>query len=185
MERIRVFVSSTQKDLQPERDSAEAVIAGLGHECLRAETHDAPGRSPEEVCRRLARDCDVYVGVFGGRYGFVVSRIGYSATEMEYREARVCNPEKVFVYVKHTEDIDDEQRRFLTEVQDFSDGYFRHERFQNASQLAEQLERDLITWVSQRIREALARQTEVKALRDKIAHQSRVMALYGIPEDLR
>jgi len=104
---------------------------------------------------------------------------------MEYREARVCNPEKVFVYVKHTEDIDDEQRRFLTEVQDFSDGYFRHERFQNASQLAEQLERDLITWVSQRIREALARQTEVKALRDKIAHQSRVMALYGIPEDLR
>ena len=100
MERVRVFLSSTQTDLQPERDGAEAVIARLGHECLRAETHDAPGSSPEEVCRRLARDCDIYVGVFGGRYGDRVSALGCSATEMEYREARTSNPKKVFVYVK-------------------------------------------------------------------------------------
>lgn len=185
MERVRVFLSSTQVDLQPERDSAEAVIARLGHECLRAETHDAPGISPEEVCRKLARDCDIYVGIFGGRYGYMVPRLGRSATEMEYREARTSNPGKVFVYVKDAEDVEDDQRRFLTEVEDFSQGYFRHERFQSVSQLAQQLERDLITWTSRRIREALAKEVEVRALRDKVAHLSNVMELYGILEDLR
>jgi len=185
MERIRVLLSSTQLDLQPERDSAEAVIARLGHECLRAETHVAPGMSPEDVCRRLARECDIYVGIFGGRYGYVPPKLACSATEMEYREARTCNPRKIFVYLKATDDIEVGQSRFLTEVQDFSDGYFRHERFHNSVQLAAQLEKDLITWTSQRIREALAKEIEVRALRDKVAHLSRVMGFYGVPEDLR
>jgi hypothetical protein len=185
MERVRVFLSSTQADLQPERNRAEAVVGRLGHDCLRAETHDAPGRSPEDVCRTLARDCDIYVGIFGGRYGYVVPGLGCSATEMEYREARTSNPGKVFVYVKEAEPVDDDQLRFLSEVQDFSQGYFRHERFHSAPQLAKQLERDLITWTSVRIREALAKEIEVRALRDKVAHMSRVMGLYGIPEDLR
>ena len=185
MDRLRVFISSTQKDLQPERDSAEAVIAELGHECLRAETHDAPGVSPEAACRDLAGNCDIYIGIFGSRYGYKVPSLGYSATEMEYREARASNPRKVLVYVKHSDDVEDEQKRFLKEVQDFSDGYFRHERFESATQLAEQIKRDLITWTSCKVREALAMEVEVRALRDKVAHQSRVMELYGIPEGLR
>jgi hypothetical protein len=185
MERVRVFLSSTQVDLQQERDSAEAVVARLGHDCLRAETHDAPGVSPEEACRTLARDCDIYVGILGARYGYIVPRLECSATEMEFREARASSPGKVFIYVKEADDVDDNQRRFLAEVQDFSEGYFRHERFQTADQLAHQLERDLITWTSRRIREALAKEVEVRALRDKVAHLSRVMELYGIPEDLR
>jgi hypothetical protein len=104
---------------------------------------------------------------------------------MEFREARTSNPGKVLVYVKSTEDIEEEQHQFLTEVQDFSEGYFRHERFESASQLAQQLERDLITWASRRIREALAKEIEVRALRDKAAHLSCVMGLYNIPEELR
>jgi hypothetical protein len=133
----------------------------------------------------MARTCDIYVGIFGDRYGFRVPKLGCSATEMEYREARLSGPGKVFVYVKEAADIEGEQRRFLTEVQDFSEGYFRHERFQSAAQLREQLRQDLVAWTSRRIREALAREVEVRALRDKVAHLSRVMELYGIPEGLR
>lgn len=185
MDRIRVFVSSTESDLKAERDSVEAVVAELGYDCLRAETHTAPGVSPEQACRDMARSCDIYVGIFGGRYGFSVPRLGCSATEMEYREARVSGPGKILVYVKSVGDIEDEQRRFLAEVQDFSSGYFRHERFGDATQLKEQLRQDLVAWTSRRIRDAVAREIEVKALRDKVAHLSRVMELYGIPEGLR
>ena len=133
----------------------------------------------------MARTCDIYVGIFAGGYGFRVPRLGCSATEMEYREARLSGPGKVFVYVKDATNIEDEQRRFLTEVQDFSDGYFRHERFQSAAQLRDQFKQDLVAWTSRRIREALAKEVEVRALRDKVAHLSRVMELYGVPEGLR
>jgi|ERR1700732_3970916 len=185
MDRIRVFISSTQVDLQAERDRVEAVVAELGYECLRAETLAAPGVSSEEACREMARKCDIYVGIFGARYGFWVPKLACSATEMEYREARLSAPGKVFVYVKNAIGIEDEQSRFLGEVQDFSDGYFRHERFQSATQLGEQFKQDLVAWTSRRVREALAKEVEVKALRAKVAHLASVMEIYGIPEDLR
>jgi hypothetical protein len=35
------------------------------------------------------------------------------------------------------------------------------------------------------VREALKKQIELRALRDKVEHMSRVMELYGIPEELR
>jgi len=184
MERLRVFISSTQTDLQLERDAAEAAILDLGHECLRAETHDAPGVSPEVACRDLATHCDIYIGIFGGRYGYVVPSLGCSVTQMEYQAAREADPRKVLIYVRESEDVQDDQARFLKEVQDFSDGYFRHQRFAEATELAEQIRRDIITWTSQRAREASAMEVEIRALRDKVAHQSRVMRVYGIPEDL-
>lgn len=184
MDRLKVFLSSTQKDLQAERDNAEAIVAELGHQCLRAETLDSPGTSPEEACRRMARSCDIYVGIFGPRYGFKVPDLGISATELEYREAKNADAGKVFVYVQDAT-ADDEQERFLREVQSFSDGYFRHEKFANCDALREQLRRDVITWTTRKVREALQKQVELRALRDKVAHFSRVMELYGIPEDLR
>ncbi len=187
MEHLRVFVSSTQKDLQPERDTAETVIALLGHQCMRAETYDSPGTSPVTVCRDLAKQCDIYLGIYGPAYGYKVPDSGMSATELEYREAREDNPNKVFIYVQHIDDsrLEDEQRRFLQEVQDFSHGYFRHERFADTAELADQIRRDIVTWTTRRVRGLLAKEIENQALRDKIAHLSRVMELYGIPEDLR
>jgi hypothetical protein len=186
MERLKVFLSSTQRDLQLERDSAEALVAAeLGHECLRAETSDAPGNSPEGVCRDWARSCDIYVGIFGLNYGYKVPGLGVSATEMEYREARKADPGKVFIYVQEGEVLDADQKRFLEEVQSFSDGYFRHTRFASCGELKEQIRRDVITWTTQKVREALTKQIELRALRDKVEHMSRVMELYGIPEELR
>ncbi len=185
MERLKVFISSTQKDLQQERNSAEEIIAKLGHDCLRAETFDSPGFSSEDACRIMSSNCDIYIGIYGERYGSIVPKLGISATEMEYKEARSHNPGKVFVYIKKVDNIDLEQKKFLEEVQNFSNGYFRHEKFRDPNQLAEQIHRDLITWTTQKVRQALWKEIEAKALRDKVAHLSRVMTLYGIPEDLR
>lgn len=180
-----MFISSTQKDLQPERNGAEAVIAELGHACLRAETYDSPGISPQGACREMATGCDIYIGIFGSRYGFRIPDLGVSVTEMEYRVARGANPAKVFIYVKEEAAVEDEQQRFLAEVQDFAAGYFRHERFVDSGRLAEQIRRDVITWTTRQVRQALAKEIEIKALRDKVEHLSRVMELYGVPEGLR
>lgn len=185
MDHLKVFISSTQTDLTVERDTAQAIVESLGHLCLRAETFDSPGKSPQEVCQEMARECDVYLGIFGKRYGFEVPDLGISATEMEYREARKQNPEKILIYVKDADDPEPEQARFLSEVQDFSAGYFRHERFATPDNLAEQIRRDLITWTTRRIRLLMKKEVEVQALREKVAHLSRVMDLFDIPKELR
>jgi Domain of unknown function (DUF4062) len=182
---LKVFLSSTQKDLQPERDTAEALVMEMGHECLRAETFDSPGISPEEACKVMARSCDIYVGIFGPHYGFVVPHLGVSATEMEYREARASDPGKVFIYIQDSKALDADQERFLEEVQSFSSGYFRHGKFANCTELKQQMQRDVITWTTRKVREALKKHIELCALRDKVAHMSRVMELYGVPEELR
>ena len=185
MDRLKVFLSSTQIDLQPERDTAEVLVVDMGHECLRAETFDSPGISPEETCMVMARSCDVYVGIFGPRYGFVVPHLGVSATEMEYREARASDPGKVFIYIQDSKTLDVDQERFLEDVQSFSSGYFRHGKFADCAELKQQMQRDVITWTTRQVRESLKKHIELCALRDKVAHMSRVMELYGVPEELR
>lgn len=185
MERLKVFISSTQKDLQTERNSVEALIEQMGYECLRSEKFNAPGVSPENACIQMARECDIYIGIFGGRYGYKPQHLDISVTELEYREARLHNPEKVFVYIKDTNDIELEQRRLLKEIQDFSEGYFRHEKFTDYHHLAEQVKRDIINWTTRQIRKALIKDLEVQALRYKVAHLSQIMEMYGIPEDFR
>ena len=92
MDQLKLFISSTQKDLQEERNSVRAAVEQLGHTCLRAETYSAPGASPKTACTLMARECDVYVGVFGSRYGFVVPELGISATEMEFKHDRITQP---------------------------------------------------------------------------------------------
>ena len=36
-QRLRIFISSTTKDLQPERDAVERAVAGLNLEAVRSE----------------------------------------------------------------------------------------------------------------------------------------------------
>lgn len=185
MERLKIFVSSTQRDLQPERDSVQAAIEHLGHDCLRAETYGSPGESPRDACCRMARDCDIYVGVYGAKYGYIDAETGMSVTELEYRHARQCSAAKVFVYLKEVTDLEPEQEKFLQEVQDFSNGYFRHGRFQTTDQLSDYIRRDVITWMTRQIRLAIIKEREMQALRTKVELQARIMELYGVPEDLR
>lgn len=185
MDGLQIFISSTQTDLQSERDAVQTVIENLGHKCIRAETHNSPGVSPEEVCRNMAIECDIYVGVYGPRYGYIPPHLGISVTEFEYLQARENNPSKVFIYVKDVSDIEAEQVRFLTKVQDFEQGYFRHGRFCSKDELADQVSRDIIAWTTHQVHKTLRKDLEIRALRDKISHMSRVMEMYGIPEDLR
>lgn len=174
MSGLKIFLSSTQRDLQPERDGAEALVKELGHHCLRAETFVAPGCTPEEACRRMADSCDIYVGIFGPMYGFQVPKLGISATEMEYRVACQGDRRKVFIYVKDAALVDDEQRRFLDDVQDFGTGYFRHQKFGTSSELVEQIRSDLHAWIIDRVRLA-------HNLQEKVTYMERVLR-YHVPE---
>jgi hypothetical protein len=90
MERtVRVFVSSTWQDLQPERQAVERALqrmqdAGFSGMEYLGSRPDAP----RDVCLKEVDCADVYLGIFAHRYGSLDPVSGLSMTEMEYRRAR-------------------------------------------------------------------------------------------------
>ncbi len=188
MEKIRVFISSTQTDLRPERDAVEEVVNKLGYECLRAETYNAPAKSPRQACCEMARNCDIYVGIYGKRYGSLDPELGISGTEMEYDEARNENPNKILVYIKQEPEYEPRQQDFLKKVQDFHEGYFRHDFFFDVGKLTQQLESDLVGWVAEKIHKLRKMELDMQALRIKNEfvqnYYRQIGELQGLPKEI-
>ena len=84
--RYQVFVSSTFRDLQDERQ--EVMHALLELDCLPSgmELFPAANETQWELIKRVIDDCDYYILIVAGRYGSLNSDgVGY--TEAEYRYA--------------------------------------------------------------------------------------------------
>jgi len=149
---VRVFLSGTQDDLQPERDAVEAAVAGRGFQAIRAETMPAQAWPSREAILKAVSYSDIYVGVYGRRYGWIVPDRGISATELEFEEAQQLG-KPTLVYVKASDAPEPAQKAFLQRVQDFDAGYFRRPRFTSPAQLAEWIAEDLGTLVGDLVRD--------------------------------
>jgi hypothetical protein len=68
---MRVFVSSSFEDLQEYRVAAIRVLRQLGHEVVAMEDFVAASGVPLKQMLDKVERCDLYVGLFAWRYGFV------------------------------------------------------------------------------------------------------------------
>lgn len=84
--RYQVFVSSTFRDLEHERQ--EVMHALLELDCMPSgmELFPAANESQWNLIKKVIDDCDYYILILAGRYGSI-SPDGISYTEMEYRYA--------------------------------------------------------------------------------------------------
>jgi hypothetical protein len=84
--RYQVFVSSTFRDLEDERQ--EVMHALLELDCMPSgmELFPAANESQWNLIKKVIDDCDYYILIVGGRYGSIGPE-GHSYTEMEYRYA--------------------------------------------------------------------------------------------------
>jgi Domain of unknown function (DUF4062) len=84
--RYQVFVSSTFRDLEDERQ--EVMHALLELDCMPSgmELFPAANDSQWNLIKKVIDDCDYYILIVAGRYGSLSSE-GLSYTEMEYRYA--------------------------------------------------------------------------------------------------
>jgi hypothetical protein len=86
----KIYVSSTFVDLQECRERVSRVLRQMGHEDVGMEYYVAEDQRPVDKCLRDVAACDVYVGLFAWRYGWVPkakNRKRHSLTEMEFRQA--------------------------------------------------------------------------------------------------
>lgn len=84
--RYQVFVSSTFRDLEHERQ--EVMHALLELDCMPSgmELFPAANESQWNLIKKVIDDCDYYILILAGRYGSIAPD-GISYTEMEYRYA--------------------------------------------------------------------------------------------------
>ncbi|VVB97418.1 Uncharacterised protein [uncultured archaeon] len=86
-----IFISSTYKDLKDYRERVSNVIRKMGHIDIAMEYYGAEDKRPLDKCLEDVAACDLYIGIFAWRYGYIPPGHEKSITELEYRKARECN----------------------------------------------------------------------------------------------
>lgn len=109
----RVFVSSLITDMPDERAAVRAAIESVGATAVMFEDLGAQDISAEQAYLSGVRSSEVYVGMWGSRYG-VRMPDGYSATHAEFLEAeryglRLC----LFVHGEASGEMDGAQRDLI------------------------------------------------------------------------
>jgi hypothetical protein len=85
----KVFLSSTSRDLADYREAVHRAIDGLGlFQLVKMEDFGARDANAKDLCARLVRECDLFVGLMGHYYGSCPPGEALSFTELEYRTAK-------------------------------------------------------------------------------------------------
>lgn len=86
----KIYISSTYRDLVQCREAVARALRRMNHAVVAMEEYVASDQRPLDRCLADVADSDVYVGIFGWRYGFVPEDDNprrKSITELEYRQA--------------------------------------------------------------------------------------------------
>jgi hypothetical protein len=87
---MKVYVSSTYRDLREHRAAVDRALRRMGHDVIGMEQYVAEGGRPLQRCLADVRLADVYVLILAWRYGYVPTTDNpeaLSITELEYRQA--------------------------------------------------------------------------------------------------
>lgn len=101
---LKVYVSSTSTDLKDYRVAVIAALRKMGMNPVCMEDYVAQDRLPVDKCLEDVAECDVYVGIFAWRYGFIPPGYNKSITELEFRKAVDKGiPSLIFLLDENTE----------------------------------------------------------------------------------
>lgn len=84
---IRIFISSTYKDLKDVRDRILKFVKALGTAPISMETFGSDPNTSKEVCLSNVRKSNYFILISGTRYGDIDKETGKGYTELEYDEA--------------------------------------------------------------------------------------------------
>ena len=95
---VPIFISSTYEDLIPYREEVQRTLIRLEQIVKGMEYFGSSPQSSLSVCLSHVRDCKVFIGVLGMRYGSVDEESGLSYSQLEYNEA-IKNNIPTLIYI--------------------------------------------------------------------------------------
>ena len=144
-----VFLSSTFEDMKEYRKAIIDRIIKRRMVPICMENWGANANKVTSVITDEVKKADIYLGIFGTRYGYVDENTNMSMTEIEYREALASNkPILVYIAKNAKDDIttgDNSQKmlELLTEIEKERIVYY----FSSIDQLGEQVFADLERYI--------------------------------------
>src|ERR1051325_4983446 len=99
----KVYVSSTFVDLEACRRQVSVALRRMSHEDVAMEYYVAEDQRPVDKCLADVAACDLYVGIFAWRYGWIPPDDNpqqLSVTEMEYQKA-VATGKTCLIFLLH------------------------------------------------------------------------------------
>ena len=143
-QRLRVFISSTVKELASERAAARDAITQLRLTPVVFETGARP-HPPRELYRAYLSQSDIFIGIYGREYGWVAPGMEISGLEDELLLA-AAKPR--LIYVRSEAERDPRLEEMLGRIR--AEGSVSYHRFSNAEQLRDLIENDLAVFLSER-----------------------------------
>lgn len=144
-QRLRIFVSSTLRELEAERRAARAAIERLRLAPVMFELGARP-HPPRNLYRAYLEQSDVFVGIYWQQYGWIAPDEDVSGLEDEYRLAPRAMPK--LIYVKQPAERDERLTDLMTRIR--NDDTASYTAFSTAEELAELIEADLATLLAER-----------------------------------
>ena len=94
----KIYISSTYSDLVEHRKQVYDILRKMRYDVIAMEDYVATDKRPLDKCLADVAFCDLYVGIFAWRYGYIPPDQERSITELEYRKAgEVDIPRLIFL----------------------------------------------------------------------------------------
>ncbi len=144
-QRIRVFVSSTLRELADERRVVRSAIERMRLAPVMFEL-GARAHAPRELYRSYLAQSDVFVGIYGDSYGWVAPEEQISGLEDEYNLAPAGMPK--LIYIKRSTTREDRLKELIARIQ--ADDTAAYLPFETAEELENQVAADLANLLAER-----------------------------------
>lgn len=144
-QRLRVFVSSTLRELEPERKAVQDAVTRLRLTPVMFELSARP-HPARELYRAYLEQSQVFIGVYWQSYGWVAPGEEVSGLEDEYR---LSGDKPKLIYVKHpAPELEPRLKGLLGRIRD--DDRAAYKRFSTPTELRRLVENDLAVLLSER-----------------------------------
>ena len=146
---IRVFVSSTLRELAEERRAVRAAIERMRLAPVMFELGAHP-HPPRDLYRSYLAQSDIFIGIYADSYGWVAPDETVSGLEDEYSLAPSTMPK--LIYIKDSDGRDERLNKLIARIQ--SDDHVSYLTFTNAAELTDRVEADLANLLAERFDES-------------------------------
>ncbi|MBN1450126.1 MAG: DUF4062 domain-containing protein [Anaerolineales bacterium] len=125
---MKVFISSTYKDLIEYRTAAIEAVEGTSYQAVKMEVFGARSDEPLKACLEEIEQSDLFIGIYAHRYGYIPDGSDISITEMEYLHAKKLE-KPIYCFV-----VDEENQPWLPKWIEDEPGKSKLKDFKNRIQ---------------------------------------------------
>ncbi|MDQ3953830.1 MAG: DUF4062 domain-containing protein, partial [Actinomycetota bacterium] len=143
-QRVRVFISSTLKELEPERRAAREAVESLRMTPVMFELGARP-HPPRDLYRSYLAQSHVFLGIYWERYGWIAPGEEISGLEDEYRLSRGMPK---LIYIKEPGEREERLRGLLDAIR--SDDDVSYKAFSSPEELRSLIQDDLALMLAER-----------------------------------